>query len=111
VTLLWLTAFVWTIALELPVYVLVLRRSTQPWWLPVVLAFVVNIATHPAFWFVFPYFEPYWLYVLCGELCVVGVEAAILAIALRRPRLAIVAAVAANTASTLLGFLLMPLIY
>jgi hypothetical protein len=110
VTLLWSTAFLWTIALELPVYTIVLRRYVEHWWTPVALTLVVNAATHPAFWFVFPQFDPYWLYVLAGELCVVTVEIAIIAAALRRPGVAALASVAANAVSTLLGLVLMALI-
>jgi len=110
--LLWLAAFVWTLAVELPIYVVWLRRRMRRWWAPCLLAFVVNLATHPAFWYGFPRFGPYWLYVLVGEVCVVIVETAIVVAALgpRRRGLAFGAGLTANAASTLVGLWLFPLV-
>jgi hypothetical protein len=108
--LLWAVAFAWSIALEMPVYLLVLRRHVEQWWTPVAITLAVNAATHPAFWFVFPRFDPYWQYVLAGEACVVFVETAIIAVVVRRIGIAIVAAVLANLVSTLIGLWLMPLL-
>lgn len=114
---LWLSAFAWTLAVETPLYALVLHRALGGAARGVVRAvaasLVVNAATHPALWYVFPYWEPYWAYVLVAELCVAVVEASLLAWLLSRARvsrarawrIAIVASVLANAASTAVGLL------
>lgn len=45
----WSIAFCWTLALELPIYALVLRPIAGARWTPLALALVVNLATHPLF--------------------------------------------------------------
>jgi hypothetical protein len=105
----WLTAFVWTNALELPVYVLALRRRFDCWWMPCVLAFVLNVVTHPALWYVFPRISPFWLYAVCGEAAVVCIEAVGVKLALRKRgtmRFAFGVSLAANTVSTVVGLAL-----
>jgi hypothetical protein len=105
----WKIAFVWTQAIELPVYVLLLRRQFSHWYSPVLLSLFVNAVTHPLLWFVFPVFDPYPLWLLVGESSVVIVEALLVAAALRfrHNRRAILAALASNAISTALGFLVM----
>ena len=44
----WLFAFVWTLAFELPVYALVLRRCRIDWRSLLALGSLVNLVTHPA---------------------------------------------------------------
>jgi hypothetical protein len=107
VTLLWFAAFAWTIALEQPIYTLALRRHVRRWWTPCAIALAVNAITHPLLWFAFPRFAPYWQYVVAGELCVIAVEAVIVALVIRRGAPAIAASVAANTVSTLVGLALL----
>lgn len=106
-TLLWFAAFAWTIALEQPIYTLALRRYVRRWWTPCAIALAVNAITHPLLWFAFPRFEPYWQYVLAGELCVIAVEAAIAWLVIRRVGPAIAASVVANAMSTLVGLALL----
>ena len=103
--LLWLFAFVWTLAIELPIYVVMLGRHVKRWQSIVVLAFAVNAFTHPLLWFVYPRFTPRWLYISIGELAVFAIEAAILYAIVRR-RSAIAAAFVANAASYALGNIL-----
>jgi hypothetical protein len=104
----WLVAFAWTLALELPVYTLVLGHRMRSWQRLCAAVFAVNAVTHPLLWFAFPRFEPFWLYALAGETCVVVAEAAMLALAIPL-RAAIVASVLANATSLLLGLLVMRL--
>ncbi|MCA9514594.1 MAG: hypothetical protein KC635_06620 [Myxococcales bacterium] len=110
--LLWLEAFVLTCAIEIPIYALVLRRALPSLEWRLLLAFGVQVATHPALWFVVPQWRPYGTWVLVMELCVFSVEALLVAAALRfRPTLAralgiaALASFAANLTSTLVGFL------
>jgi hypothetical protein len=99
--MLWLTAFAWTIAFELPVYVALTKF--RAWWMPVVFAFAVNALTHPLLWFVVPRVGPFWLFVLYGEAGVIAVEAlALAAVGQRRPLL--IATIANLTSAVLGGF-------
>ena len=108
----WLLAFVWTLALELPIYTLWLRGKTSGRAL-VGLVLAVNAVSHPLLWFAMPRFTPYTTYLVVGESGVVLIEAAIIAIALaHRPgnlRAAFLASLTANAFSTVVGLLLMPL--
>lgn len=104
-TLLWFAAFVWTIALELPVYVALTRF--RAWWMPVAVTVGVNALTHPLLWFVFPRIHPFAVFVLAGEASVIAVEALILAaLGVRRP---LVVSFAANATSAVLGWLALQL--
>jgi hypothetical protein len=55
----WMVAFLWTCALELPVYVALLRRRLRKWWATPALTLALNTVTHPALWFVLPRLEPH----------------------------------------------------
>lgn len=111
----WLVAFVWTLALEQPVYWLLLRdRFPTRWWAPAAIVLVVNSVTHPALWYLAPYFEPYWSWLLVCESAVVLVETLLVRAAvgvLSGPRgawgLAAASALAANVGSTVIGMLLL----
>lgn len=107
----WAWAFVWTLALELPIYALIVRRWVRGG-LPLLAVLLgLNVATHPALWYLAPRFHPYWIWVLTMETGVVVVEALLLTLYLRRhdvplPWLrALLAAFVANLVSTLIGFL------
>ena len=78
----WLRAFVWTCALELPVYVLFLRTRFAAWWAPVVLALALQAATHPALWYAMPRFAPYEAWLVVAESLVTLTEAALVWIVL-----------------------------
>ena len=108
---LWLTAFVWTCAIELPIYVGFLRRYFGRWWAPVLVAMGLNITTHPVLWFVVPQFQPYWKWVVCAELGVWVTETLLCTAVLSRMtswRSALLqgalTAFVANLVSTLVGF-------
>ena len=110
---LWLSAFALTLCVETPIYWLLLHRTPPPWWRPLVASLGLNALTHPALWYLFPYWEPYWAYVVVAEACVTLVETCLLAALLQhwhvaRHRvvwLAPVSAVLANATSTLVGLL------
>lgn len=108
----WLIAFAITCAVEIPIYTAWLFRRVPRWWMALVAAFAFQVATHPALWYVFPYFEPYWAYVTVAETCVVLVEAALVVAVVRaKPTptraigLGLAASFTANAASTAVGFL------
>lgn len=111
---LWLSAFVWTMAIELPIYAGFLRRWFEHWWAPVLLCAACQATTHPILWFLAPRWEPYWSWVLICEACVVLAEAAIIAGVLQNQtprraealRMGLVTAFVANLVSTLIGFLI-----
>lgn len=102
----WLTAFVWTLAIELPIYTLAIGRCLPRWWSVVALVVAINAVTHPMLWFVFPRLEPTWWYLVAGELTVTAIEIALVAIATRRPARALAAACLANLASLAAGSVL-----
>jgi hypothetical protein len=80
----WLEAFVWTCAIETPVYVAVLRGRLGPWWAPIALSIVLQSLTHPPMWALFPRTGGYWGPFVAFELGVVLAEGALAAVALRR---------------------------
>jgi hypothetical protein len=110
---LWAWAFAWTLAFELPIYALILRRWVRGGWPMSAVLIGVNVATHPALWYLAPRFSPYWLWVLTMETGVVLVEALLLTLYLGRQDVplpwlrALLAAFVANALSTLLGFLVL----
>jgi hypothetical protein len=87
----WLNAFLFTQAVEVPVYVAGLRRlGEQPRWragagpLPLLgqllLALLLSAVTHPVVWFVWPRLVlNYPIMVACAEVFAVTVEALLLA--------------------------------
>ena len=107
----WLVAFVWTCAVELPVYALWLGRRFHRWWTICLLVLAANALTHPALWFLVPRFSPRWLWLVVAESGVVVVETAWFSIALRRAAtparvtIGLAAALTANAASTAVGLL------
>lgn len=72
--LVWLNAFVWTLAVELPVYALLLRGRTGPWWAPLALALGANLATHPAFSLWVMWSAPRLPAILCAETAIALLE-------------------------------------
>lgn len=110
---LWAKAFGWTLAIEVPLYLMMLVRPLGPW-RAFAAALLVNVLTHPALWYLFPYFEPYETYVVVAELCVWTVETVVLWPILSRwsplgrPLLyALIAAFIANLVSTVAGLFIM----
>jgi hypothetical protein len=106
-------AFLWTCALELPVYTLLLGRRFERWWTVCVLTLLLNTATHPVLWFLFPRFDPPTLWLVVAEGWVVLMEAAALTAILSRSMnlrgaaaRGLVAALAANAFSTTVGLAL-----
>jgi hypothetical protein len=122
----WFTAFLWTNLLELPVYVVMLRKYFAEWWVPWVLTLVVNSCTHPALWYLLPYVEltiphvdPYVVWAVIAEGCVVCAEMLLILVALgylspsprpsvvRRLRIAFFSSLIANLTSAVLGSVLL----
>ncbi|HVO32043.1 MAG TPA: hypothetical protein VMV18_14965 [bacterium] len=112
---LWLFAFVWTNALELPVWWLALRKEFPRWWQPVALCLVVNSITHPTLWYLLPRFGSEEVWIPLAEGWVTATEALLAFAALRwvahQPARraavrAVAASVAANVFSTLAGMLI-----
>jgi hypothetical protein len=50
----WIEAFVWTCAIEAPVYILFLRGCFRSAWAPVGISLGLQLATHPLQWMLFP---------------------------------------------------------
>ena len=109
----WLAAFLFTCAIELPIYAALLGPHFRRKWAPVALGLFVNLLTHPALWYVMPRWSPYGQWLVCAEGGVVAVEALLIAGVLAR-RLGVARALAwgagssliANAASTLVGLAL-----
>jgi hypothetical protein len=99
----WLDAFVWTLALEQLVYVLMLRGRFKTWWAPCVLSLALNCATHPLFWALAGGDDPVLTSIPAAEAFIAAVEALGVWLAVRDVRLAVVASAAANAFSWLAG--------
>jgi hypothetical protein len=108
----WLESFLWTCALETPVYVLLLRNSFRRWWAPVAISLGLQLATHPLLWVLFPRNGPYWTAFFLFELGVALAEGGLVALLLRRigerrPLLrGMLSGLLANTLSATIGLLL-----
>lgn len=108
----WLDAFIWTCALETPIYVLLLRRSFRDWWAPLVVSLFLQLLTHPLLWFLFPLDTDYWTTFFIAESLVSAVEGGAVALILwrLRERRALVRGLAigllANAFSATIGLLL-----
>jgi hypothetical protein len=102
---LWLTLFVWTLALELPVYAALLRPLLRDTRHACLLVLGVNLLTHPA---LFLMEIPGTPSLLAAEVVVAVVEALAVTAWLGRSALVrgLLASLAANTVSTLAGLAL-----
>jgi len=107
----WFRAFAWTLGIELLVAGVCLRSVPLARRLSVIT--IANVATHPAVWLIFPELGadlgwPWLVTVGISELWAFGFEAFVYSLFLgtAQRRTAITAAVAANTASLGLGFVL-----
>jgi hypothetical protein len=131
----WWSAHWHTQVIELVFYFGLLFWAFRKWWVPIPLSVFVNVVTHPALWYLFPYWEPdskwlepllpasqleyshYFAWLVIAETCVFLVEGHIVAVALslwgrekyRRTEFAlgwgILVAFIANVPSTLWGLL------
>lgn len=111
---LWFRAFLFTLAVEIPLFVFLARRQISP---PIRLslkrlvfaAASGTLVTHPLLWFVWPLVvRDYVYYIASGELLIAAIESVtfyLLARPIRFTR-ALVTSVVANGASFILGFLL-----
>lgn len=121
-TRLWGKAFLWTNVLELPIYAWFLAPHFRRWWSVCLLVLGINLSTHPALWYVFPWsafgsdYRP--LAIVIGESCVVLIESLLIALCLahhpevpkppsKALQIGFIAAFLANLCSTLLGFLVL----
>lgn len=77
----WAWAFAWTVLLEVPLVV----AFTWSLWGPrsVLVGLGLQLLTHPALWYLFPRFSPYWLWLIVAEVTVAAAEAGVLAAGLR----------------------------
>ncbi len=102
----WAVAFVWTLAIELPIYALVLAPVLRARWSAVALTLACNLATHPILWLALAALPRGWTAIAVGELTVTLVEAAIAAAVTRAPARATIAALLANAASFASSFVI-----
>lgn len=80
----WLEAFVWTCAIETPVYVALLRRRFRAWGSPIVLSIALQVLTHPLMWAFFPRTGGFWGPFVAFELGIAIAEGGLVALLLRR---------------------------
>jgi hypothetical protein len=103
----WFRAFLLTLAVELPIVALLLRRFEPSWPRLLVLILFANLASHPAVWFVFTqlFLMGTWSYVIAAEGWAVGTEALFYWAAFRgvSARRAVAVSLVANAASFLVG--------
>ncbi len=80
----WWTAFLLTLAIEIPLFVL-LTRGTVPSWRAAIAGALCSCITHPLLWFVWRrVITDYFTYVVTGELIVAALESLIF-FAIARP--------------------------
>lgn len=107
----WARAYLATQVIEVPIVVGWLRGRV-PVADAVPLAILASTLTHPALWYVWPDFEPYWLRLGSGEAIVWTLEALLYAIWLRRrgqpASVGVFVACLANASSMLVGLLIWP---
>lgn len=103
----WLRAFLFTLAVEVPIFVLMVRGEV-PAWRAALAGAAGTCVTHPALWFLWSQIiADYTLYIVTGEALVASIEAASFFV-LARPSsfwTAIAASFLANGASYGLGLL------
>ena len=110
----WLTAFLLTLAIELPVAGILLRRHEASRAALAGKLFFANLATHPLVWFAFPLLPGSWAATTAlSEIFACLTEAAFFALIIPgvKPGRAMLVSLAANCASFGLGllfFLLLP---
>jgi hypothetical protein len=104
---LWLRAFLWTLALELPIVYAIFRHKKVSSLAIVGIFLLANGMTHPALWFVMPRFSPYWLWILVAESLVTVGEAILYRRLHVSWRLALFVSILANAFSTLVGLTLL----
>jgi len=99
----WLVAFLFTQAVEVPIYARALGPTGRSLRRRIALAFGASAITHPFVWFVFPRIvDGYWLMVACAEAFAVLAEAAYFAaLGMRHP---VRWSLLANAASVTVGF-------
>ncbi len=115
----WFNAFVWTCAIELPIYMLTLRRTVTRTnvadgsaWRYARLALGVQCATHPPFWLFAAWAGPLSTAgIALAELVITAIEAVLVWRAVGDGRRALVAAIAANSGSFGLGLALNAWLY
>lgn len=106
----WVEAFAITLWIEVPVYLIVLRRTELSFPIAFSMAMGVNIFTHPALWYLFPKwyefpepFHTFYPWLLIAESCVSLTEGLLLGLATKRMRWSILVAFGVNALSTLTG--------
>jgi hypothetical protein len=106
----WLAAFLLTLAVEVPLVLLLLRRTERERIRLAILVVFANLATHPIVWFVISQVALVGTigYILLAEIWATAAEALFYWIALRSlsARRAVAVAVAANVSSFLVGHLI-----
>jgi len=113
----WAASFLFTQAVEIPIWTLMVRREV-PAWRAALAGALCSCVTHPLLWFVWPRvfflrrewtlpFSRYSVYLVTGEILVAVIEAFIFYIAARPGKLSKAFAVSfiANAASLGLGIL------
>jgi hypothetical protein len=110
----WIKAFVFTLIVEIPIFVFVARlgsssRKTAPVWRSALAGAAGTCVTHPLLWFVWPLIvRDYTAYIVSGELLVAAIESFTFYL-LARPitfTRAVAASFIANGVSYGLGFML-----
>ena len=106
----WFAAFIITLAVEVPIGLLLLRKVEPALPRLAVLVGFANLATHPAVWFIFTqlFLVGTPEYIVAAESWAIGAEALFYVVTIRGvgTRRAIGVAIAANMASVAAGLLL-----
>ncbi len=101
----WIRSFVFTLIIEVPIFILMVR-GTVPLWRGTLAGAAGTCITHPCLWFVWPFVvSDYTLYIISGELLVATIESFVFFAIARPVRLskAFASAFIANAASYAAG--------
>ncbi len=105
----WLTAFILTLAIEIPIASVMLAKREPRTGRRIALIAFANLATHPLVWFVFPkLLLPYLAQLTLAEFWAFGLEAIFYTMVFNiRPARAALVSFTANAVSATLGYYLM----
>ena len=78
----WLTAFLLTLGIEIPVLVLLLREENH--YKTISAGFLMNLISHPTLWFILPSVLPKEQYIMLGEMTAYVIESILLLLFFRK---------------------------
>jgi len=78
----WITAFLLTLGIEIPVLILLLKEENL--YKTISAGFLMNLISHPTLWFILPSVLPKEHYIMLGEMTVYAIEVILLLLFFRK---------------------------